>query len=305
MSARILSTILALALAGCAPTAVPLQKAETYPATDPLAWKAACKDFDEWDKPGPAYRIYGNAYYVGTCGISSILLTGPEGHILIDSGTDEGAKVVLANIASLGFDPRDVRYILMSHEHFDHVGGMARLQAATGATIVTSSKASEVLRTGLTSPADPQADSDHPPFPPVTGPIRIVDDEAPIQLVGRMLQPVQTPGHSPGAMSWRWDEVESDTVQTIVYADSLNPISSDSYRFTDHPHYLGDFRRGLNKISAIGRCLLVSPHPSSSGMRDRIAEHGLSSNSQQACTDYANTISARLDERIANEATAQ
>ena len=75
----------------------------------PRAWAAACEDNDEWDKPGPPLRIHGNTYYVGTCGISSILVVSPDGHALIDSGTDKGADIVLANIKALGFDPRDVK----------------------------------------------------------------------------------------------------------------------------------------------------------------------------------------------------
>src|SRR5690606_33781549 len=124
------------------------------PAPPASEWAAACEDFDEWDKPGPPFRIFGNTYYVGTCGIASILVVSPDGHALVDSGTDEGAKVVLANIRKHGFDPRDVKVLLTSHEHFDHVGGIARLQAATGATIVTTPEAAAVLRSGKPSADD-------------------------------------------------------------------------------------------------------------------------------------------------------
>src|SRR5687767_13958728 len=118
-------------LAGCT-TSQPVPLADAGPAQK--AWSAACADLDEWDNPSQAFRVYGNTYYVGTCGITALLVTGANGHVLIDSGTDAGAQVVFANIAALGFNPGDVDFILMSHEHFDHVGGMARLQEATGAT---------------------------------------------------------------------------------------------------------------------------------------------------------------------------
>ena len=197
MSARV-ALIAALALlTGCATASRTEPLADAGPGQ--RAWAAACEDFDEWDKPGPPFRIYGRTYYVGTCGISSVLVVGPDGHTLIDSGTDEGAKVVLANIRALGFDPRDVKAILLSHEHFDHVGGMARLQAATGATIVTTEAAAKVLRTGVVDPADPQAGSGHPAFPPVTGKITTLDGPGPGLRGDGEFGALSPPGHTRGA----------------------------------------------------------------------------------------------------------
>ncbi len=107
-----------------------------------------CKDWDDWDKPAPPVRIHGNTYLVGTCGIASILITGDEGDILIDGGTEAGADLIAANIRELGFNVRDVRIMLHSHEHFDHVGGIARLQRLSGAQLVASRAAAEVLADG-------------------------------------------------------------------------------------------------------------------------------------------------------------
>src|SRR5918994_7456866 len=80
---------------------------------------AICDDNDDWDKPAPPVRIHANTYLVGTCGISSILITGDGGHVLIDSGTEAGAELVAANIRQLGFKLSDIRYLLVSHEHID------------------------------------------------------------------------------------------------------------------------------------------------------------------------------------------
>ena len=66
-------------------------------------WAAECGDSTDWDKPAPPVRIHGNTYLVGTCGISSILITGDEGHVLIDGGTEQGAELIAANIRALGF----------------------------------------------------------------------------------------------------------------------------------------------------------------------------------------------------------
>jgi metallo-beta-lactamase class B len=104
-------------------------------------WAAACGDSDEWDRPAPPVRIHGNTYLVGTCGISAILIAGEDGHVLIDAGTEAGAELVADNIRQLGFRLTDIKYLLISHEHFDHVGGIARLQQLTGATLVASAPA--------------------------------------------------------------------------------------------------------------------------------------------------------------------
>jgi len=61
----------------------------------------SCTDWNEWDKPGPSFRIFGNSYYVGTCGITAILVTGDKGHILIDGSTEAGAEIIATNIKSL------------------------------------------------------------------------------------------------------------------------------------------------------------------------------------------------------------
>lgn len=285
-------------LAGCATASdAPLADA----ATGQKAWAAACADFDEWDKPGPPFRLHGNTYYVGTCGITSLLVVGPDGHTLIDSGTDRGAEIVLTNIRALGFDPEDVAILLMSHEHFDHVGGMARLQAATGAKIVATRAAAAVLRSGVPGLDDPQANSSHPAFPSITGAIEVLDGEH-AQLIGdTVFTPIVTPGHTPGALSWTWRDCEGRDCRTIVYADSLNPISSDGYRFSDHPALVAAFRAGVAKVAAADCDLVIAPHPGAVSLRARLAgEKPLLD--AGGCRAYAAIVGARLDKRLDDEA---
>ena len=127
--------LLAIAAAQLVPIVIPLQKAPPRIErpiapieTAGPAYDAACKGSDDWEKPAPPVRIFGNTYFVGTCGISAIMVTSTQGDILIDSGTEADAELVAASIKDLGFRITDVKYLLQSHEHFDHVGGMARLQ---------------------------------------------------------------------------------------------------------------------------------------------------------------------------------
>ena len=273
-------------------------------AATPDEWAAACKDWDDWDRPGPPLRIHAHAWYVGTCGISAILLTSRQGHVLIDSGTEGGAEAVAANIRRLGFRLRDVKLLLHSHEHFDHVGGHAAIVRQTGARVVASADAAPSLASGRDSHGDPQAGS-LKPFAPVAV-SRIVADGDVVRLGPLALTAHATPGHTPGALSWTWTSCEQGRrdCRRIVYADSLSAISADHYRFSDHPAYVATFRAGIARLPALPCDILITPHPSASGFRERLLRGDLTQPEGQ-CASYAATAGQRLDDRLAREAEAR
>ena len=279
---------------GCTTATAPMSNTPP-PASE---WAKSCADWDEWDKAGPPFRIYGGSYYVGTCGIAAILITGDMGHVLIDGGTEAGADMIASNIEALGFSLQDVKLLLHSHEHFDHVAGLARLQQLSGARLLASAEAAPVLRTGVSADNDPQAGM-HKAFPAarVDG---VLEDGEVVKLGNLALTPIATPGHTPGALSWQWQSCEEDRCLSVVYADSLSPISSDNYHFSDHPAYVDDYRAGLDKLTTLDCAILLTPHPSASNMRGRLLEpEGLvDSNS---CKSYADGVSARLKKRLADE----
>jgi metallo-beta-lactamase class B len=109
-----------------------------------------CRSCAEWNAPQTPFGIYGNTYYVGPHGLSSILITSPVGHVLIDGGLAESVTQIEANIRSLGFRVEDIKLIVNSHVHFDHAGGIGELQHSTGARVVASAWSAAVMtRTGL------------------------------------------------------------------------------------------------------------------------------------------------------------
>ena len=124
--------LVSAALAACVPVQ-PESKAvdKTF---EPI--KIACTGRDGWSDAAPPAHVFGNTYMVGTCGITALLIVTPEGHFLIDGATDEAAEGIAANIRELGFDPTDVRTLLITHEHLDHAGGIAKLKQITGAKFV-------------------------------------------------------------------------------------------------------------------------------------------------------------------------
>lgn len=266
------------------------------------AFDAACAGSDDWEKPAPPVRIFGNTYFVGTCGISSILVTDPEGDILIDGGTEADAELIADNIRRLGFRLTDVKYLLNTHEHFDHVGGIARLQQLTGAQLLASPAAAGVLRSGVPGADDPQAGS-LKSFPPAQVDRTIRDGEM-IRIGNTVLSAVATPGHTPGALTWHWGSCNGGVCRQIVYADSLTPVSSDKYRFSDHPAYVQAFRASIAKVAALDCDILITPHLSASNMAERFALRA-PLEKRDACRDYAAARTKQLDDRLAKEAAAK
>jgi len=296
LSVRALIALAApVVLAGCTagqPGGAPLAPPE------PRQWAAACEDWDAWDKPGPPFRIHGDTYYVGTCGISAILVAGDDGHALIDTGTVAGTGHVLANIRRLGFDPADIALLLISHEHFDHVAGTAMVQELSGARLVAADPAADVLSTGMPGERDPQfAIAEQFPAARVD---QTIGGAEFVKQGSLSFLHIPTPGHTPGASSWQWRSCEDGQCISIVYADSLSPIGADGYRFSQDRELVEDFRRGLGYLADSDCDLLLTPHPSASAMRTRLEEGTLIDDT--ACRRYAEGISARLDKRLAEEA---
>src|SRR5262249_13159199 len=115
-----------------------------------------CSNCAVWNVPQKPFRIFGNTYYVGTHGLSSILITSPHGDVLIDGALPESAPLILANIRALGFRPEDVKLILNSHAHSDHAGGIETIREATGASVAASRWSAGVLEAGKSPAAHPQ-----------------------------------------------------------------------------------------------------------------------------------------------------
>src|SRR5919198_3963806 len=132
MHPRFLSSTALCALA----LAAPLAAQSTDSASARRA--AECPSCAEWNAPHAPVRIHGNTYFVGTNGLSAILVTSPAGHVLIDGGLPESAPLIAANIRAAGFRVEDVKLILNSHDHFDHAGGIAALQRLSGARVAAS-----------------------------------------------------------------------------------------------------------------------------------------------------------------------
>lgn len=294
MFGKLVLSALALLSLGAAPA--PL--ADRAGASKDIA--KACGTRDGWADPAPPAHIHGETWYVGTCGITVVLVETGGGLVLIDTGPREAVPHVLANVRALGFDPRRIRWILSTHEHFDHVGGLAAMQRETGADVVAGPFIGDALRSGTPFPDDPQASllKDEPMEPvKVT---RTLRDNGSLFTYDPRFTAHATPTHSPGSTSWTWRSCDQDGCKTIAYADSNSTISADGYRFSDNPRRIKQARYGLKRIAAMPCDILITPHPGSSNLLERLSGRGALVDAG-ACKAYAAAGMKRLDQRLARE----
>jgi metallo-beta-lactamase class B len=227
-----------------------------------------CGMCDEWNLPLEPFRIYGNTYYVGTAGLTAILVTSDQGHILLDAGLPQSAAVIDANIRTLGFRTEDVRVIVNSHAHFDHAGGIAALQRVSGATVAANEAGARALRQGAPTADDPQPKSDR--FGAVQN-LKIIADGETVRVGQLGVTARFTPGHTPGAISWTWQSCEGARCLNFVYADSLSAVSEDGFRFTANPALVDSFRRSIAVVEQLPCDVLLAPHPFAIALEAKLA----------------------------------
>ncbi|OFA05020.1 subclass B3 metallo-beta-lactamase [Duganella sp. HH101] len=267
-----------------------------------LSAVAGAHVFDDWNKPVEPFQIYGNSYYVGVAGLSSVLVTSPQGHILIDGAFPDSPELIAASIRKLGFRLRDVKLILSSHDHWDHAGGIAALQRMTGAQVVASPATADALKRGSMGKDDPQFEG-NTPYPKVVK-VRTVRDGEVVKLGPLAVTALYTPGHTTGGTSWTWSACEQGRCASIVFADSINPVSSEGYKFSVHPTVLKQYEQSYAALEKASCDIVVSGHPDFTGMWDKVKSgkpHALLDGGE-GCKAYVQQSREKLNKRLAGEA---
>lgn len=201
----------------------------------------------EWNQPVEPFKVAGNLYYVGAVGVSSFLVTTPDGLILIDSGFRETVPLIEASIKKLGFRLEDVKLLLEMHAHYDHVAGIAELKRRTKARfLVAPGDVQQLERGGLGD----FAFGDKFTFEAVK-PDGLLRDGEPVGLGGVMLTPRFTPGHTKGATSFTFTVREGDRDYRVVLVSS---ITAPDYQLVDNPKY-PDIIQAYTKTFATLRAL--------------------------------------------------
>ncbi|TWI69638.1 metallo-beta-lactamase class B [Pseudoduganella lurida] len=260
----------------------------------------------DWDAPQAPFALYGNTYYVGPHGVSSVLVTSPAGHILIDGGTPQSPAAIAASIRKLGFKVEDIKYILSSHEHYDHAGGMAALQKMSGAVVVGSVKSAPVLASGKADKGDPQYGRLDDMAPVAR--VRAVKEGDVITLGPLQLTAHETPGHTQGGLSWTWQSTENGRTANMVYADSLSALGLNGFRFAGDPRWptaQQELKATMAKVAAFDCDIIVSAHPEASGLWEKLARQPKLGNAafldKEGCRKYVETAKVRLAKQLADE----
>jgi metallo-beta-lactamase class B len=227
-----------------------------------LATKSLFAQADEtsrsWNKPVTPFCIAGNLYSVGAIGITSYLITTPEGHFLLDGGFVETAPQIEHNIAELGFKLTDVKFLLNSHAHYDHAGGLAELKKVTGAKFLASEGDAPLLRSG--GHGDFRF-GDTLTFPPIA-PDQIVHDGEAIRLGNQMVVAHLTSGHTKGCTTWATKIRDGDKVYDVVFVGSQSALD---YKFVGQESYPGitaDFERSFALLNRLPCDIFLASHGS-------------------------------------------
>ena len=291
MNRTALYLVLVVALAACGPRVL-----------EPDA-PHACERCDEWNEPHEPFRVHGNTWYVGTDGLSAFVIETDDGLILLDGGLPQSAALIDANIRALGFDPLNIKAILVSHAHFDHAGGVAALQRLSGANVFTSEAGEPTLSSGRLGEDDPQfiAASDVRSFPPISRVVAIGDGEF-VSVGSVNVRAHHTPGHTTGSVTWTWESCALNTCLDVVYADSLTAVSAEGFSFSQSGA-ADRMVESAGKIADLSCDILLSPHPFFFGMYDKLErrDEGNPFVNSLACTFYAETALGWLERRLEAE----
>jgi metallo-beta-lactamase class B len=262
-----------------------------------------------WTQPQKPFRIYGNTYYVGTHGLSAVLIASPQGLVLIDGTLPQNAGQIEASIKALGFQLHDVKLILNTHAHSDHAGAIAAIAHDTGARVVASGIGAQELRLGGKYPDDPQF-GDAPTYPAVSQ-VDVVADNGVVRVGDVAVTAHYTPGHTPGSTTWTWQSCEGKRCLNMVYADSVSALAAGSYRYSDpgHPERVDNYRHGLAVIADLPCDILVVPHPDQIDFLERAAQRDAGKPDPlvdtKACRAYAALGTRSLDAQLAKERQGQ
>jgi metallo-beta-lactamase class B len=226
-----------------------------------------------WNRDYPPYRVIGNIYYVGTNEVAEFLIATPAGHILLDSGFEASVPRLRDNVARLGFRFEDIKILLASHAHIDHVQGHALVRRLTGARVVVSAPDAPFIAAG--GKGEPVFDGVYSWTPcPVD---RVINDGDTVALGGTTLTAHLTPGHTMGATTWTM-RLPPDAAGAggkaldVVFFPSANV--NPGVRLVGNARYpaiAADFQRSFAIWKALPCDVFLGAHGQFFGMRDKRA----------------------------------
>lgn len=204
--------------------------------------------------PIEPFNIIDNIYFVGEyVQLASYLITGSDGHIIVDTGYDVSVPVIINNIKKLGFDPEDIKLIIGTHAHGDHVDGHTRMQEKTGATILASAADKEVIETGGETDF---RDGDWRPAKVN----RVVEDGEVIRLGDTAITVNLTPGHTRGCISLSMVAEEDKQKYDVLILGGVRIAARPVLGHPNYPNMAQDFASTFEKLQKMPVDIFLGGH---------------------------------------------
>ncbi|MEP7366036.1 MAG: subclass B3 metallo-beta-lactamase [Acidobacteriota bacterium] len=225
------------------------------------ASRAWAQDRSDWDTPMEPYKIAGNLYYVGTMGLSSYLLTTPQGHILINSSFERTVPMIRKAIEQLGFKYSDVKILLGSHAHADHMAGNWLVKEQTAAKVYVMKPDDELVRKGGYAGFNKPCVVD-----------KVLHDGEKVTHGGTTLTAVLTPGHTPGCTTWTFDVNDDGVKRLAVIVGSANVNAGTKLvGNTAYPNIAADYEKAFQVWKSLPCEIFLGAHGNYYGMLKKYA----------------------------------
>jgi metallo-beta-lactamase class B len=224
----------------------------------------------DWIQPFPPYRIAGNVYYVGSKGLASYLVVTPQGFILINSSLEQSVPLIQESVEKLGFHFNDVKILLISHAHWDHCAGSARIKQLTGAKYVVMDADVSVVESGGKS--DFQYGNAPETLYPPTKVDRVLHNGEEVKLSGAVLVAHKTPGHTKGCTTWTMRVADGGKTYDVVIVGS--PNVNPGYKLVNnaaYPQIAQDYESAFRVWKSLSCDIFLGAHGGYYGMEDKYA----------------------------------
>ena len=224
----------------------------------------------DWKEPFPPHRIIGNVYYVGSKGLGSYLITTPQGHILINSNLESSVPQIKESVEKLGFKFSDVKILLISHAHWDHDAGSARIKQLTGAKYMVMEGDVPVVESG--GKADFQYGNVASNLYPPAKVDRVLHDGDEVKLGDTVLVAHLTPGHTKGCTTWTMKANENGKSYDVVIVGS--PNVNPGYKLVNnaaYPQIAQDYERMFRVLKSLRCDAFLGAHGAYYGMEEKFA----------------------------------
>ena len=214
----------------------------------------------DWNKPFPPHKVIGNVYFVGTDQLACFLITTPAGHILINSGFETTVPVIRAAVEKLGFKFTDIKILLGSHAHGDHMEGDAMVKEMTAAKVMAMEQDVPALR--MMKPGGKEHPID-----------QVLHDGEEVKLGGVTLVAHLTPGHTKGCTTWTLKVDDGGKSYNVVILGSIgvNP-GYVLVNNKDYPQIANDYVNGFKTLRALPCDVFLGAHGSFYGLTAKYAK---------------------------------